>query len=45
MYKEYLSQDVDGEVEEFYSKKYQSPIFGDDNFIQKIKDFIIHPGL
>ncbi len=35
--------DVDQEVKEFYSNKNQSPIFGDDNFIQKIKNFFIYP--
>ena len=43
LYKEYISQDIDKEVEEFYSKKNQSPIFGDDNFIQTVKDCFIYP--
>jgi REP element-mobilizing transposase RayT len=42
-YKEYISQDVDKEAKEFYSKKNQSTIFGDNNFIEKIKEFFIIP--
>ena len=40
-YKEYMSQDVDKEAEVFYSKKNQSSIYGDNNFIEKIKEFFI----
>ena len=40
-YKEYISQDVDKETEAFYSKKNQSSIYGDNNFIEKIKEFFI----
>ncbi|MFQ5964032.1 MAG: hypothetical protein ACE5KZ_07095 [Candidatus Scalinduaceae bacterium] len=40
-YKEYMSQDVDKEAEVFYSKKNQSSIYGDNSFIEKIKEFFI----
>lgn len=42
-YKEYISDGIDKEVEEFYSRKNQGSMFGDDNFIQKIKEKFILP--
>ena len=40
-YKKYVSQDVDKDAEIFYSKKNQSSIYGDNNFIEKIKELFI----
>ncbi len=38
LYKEFMDIDLDDEVGEFFSKKNQSSIFGDSDFVEMIKE-------
>ncbi len=39
-YKKYVEEGLDAETADFYSKSRQSPLLGDEAFIEKISDFI-----
>ena len=43
MYKEFITQEINTELDEFYSKQQQSSILGEKSFIKKIRERFIYP--